>query len=142
MLDSTTDLKSLLKDPSLLVEAAYVNGALTDGDQGTFEVTNPARGDVIANVADVRFLNGINGRIPRVYAKLRSNENGNSQVTDKSVTTILLNPTATDTLSKSKFLRLEIGTSPEVLAYQTKVADYLWFSFTPKVNQLPRLMNG
>ncbi|MEO0372467.1 MAG: NAD-dependent succinate-semialdehyde dehydrogenase [Pseudomonadota bacterium] len=53
MLDSTTDLKSLLKDPSLLVEAAYVNGALTDGDQGTFEVTNPARGDVIANVADL-----------------------------------------------------------------------------------------
>ncbi|MEM7732771.1 MAG: NAD-dependent succinate-semialdehyde dehydrogenase [Pseudomonadota bacterium] len=53
MLDATTDLKSLLKDPSLLVEAAYVNGTLMDGDQGTFEVVNPARGDVIANVADM-----------------------------------------------------------------------------------------
>ncbi|MEL7282511.1 MAG: NAD-dependent succinate-semialdehyde dehydrogenase [Pseudomonadota bacterium] len=53
MLDSTTDLKSLLKDPSLLVEGAYVNGALIDGDDGTFEVVNPARGDVIANVADL-----------------------------------------------------------------------------------------
>ena len=48
-----TDLKSLLKDPSLLVEAAYLDGTWTAGEQGTFEVTNPARGDVIANVADL-----------------------------------------------------------------------------------------
>ena len=52
MLDATTDLKSLLKDPSLLETRAYVNGAFVDGE-GTFEVTNPARGDVIAQVADV-----------------------------------------------------------------------------------------
>ncbi len=52
MLDSKTDLKSLLKDPSLLAEKAYVNGEWIDGDQ-TFDVTNPARGDVIANVADL-----------------------------------------------------------------------------------------
>ena len=48
-----TNLKSLLKDPSLLAEQAYVNGAFTGGAHGTFEVTNPARGDVIANVADM-----------------------------------------------------------------------------------------
>lgn len=48
-----TNLKSLLKDPSLLAEQAYVNGAFTKGAHGTFEVTNPARGDVIANVADM-----------------------------------------------------------------------------------------
>ncbi len=47
-----TDLKSLLKDPSLLSEKSYVGGAWVDGD-GTFPVTNPARGDVIANVADL-----------------------------------------------------------------------------------------
>ncbi|MCR9147594.1 MAG: NAD-dependent succinate-semialdehyde dehydrogenase [Rhodobacteraceae bacterium] len=52
MPDTATDLKTLLKDPSLLAEQAYVNGAWVDGD-GTFEVTNPARGDVIANVADL-----------------------------------------------------------------------------------------
>ena len=48
-----TDLKSLLKDPSLLETRAYVGGKWVDGDQGTFEVTNPARGDVIAKVADL-----------------------------------------------------------------------------------------
>ena len=48
-----TNLKSLLKDPSLLAEKAYVNGAWVDGANGTFEVRNPARGDVIANVADM-----------------------------------------------------------------------------------------
>jgi len=53
MLDQTTDLKSLLKDPSLLVEAAYLAGEWVQGDEGTFDVTNPARGDVIAKVADL-----------------------------------------------------------------------------------------
>ncbi|MFW8594123.1 NAD-dependent succinate-semialdehyde dehydrogenase [Cribrihabitans neustonicus] len=52
MLDDTTDLKSLLKDPSLLETRAYIGGKFTEGD-GTFDVTNPARGDVIAKVADV-----------------------------------------------------------------------------------------
>ena len=32
MLDAKTDLKSLLKDPSLLAEKAYVNGEWIDGD--------------------------------------------------------------------------------------------------------------
>jgi len=48
-----TDLKSMLKDPSLLCERAYINGEWVDGDNGTFEVTNPARGEVIAHVADL-----------------------------------------------------------------------------------------
>ncbi|MCB1343237.1 MAG: aldehyde dehydrogenase family protein, partial [Pseudooceanicola sp.] len=53
MLDATTDLKSLLNDPSLLETRAYIGGKWVDGDNGTFAVTNPARGDVIAKVADV-----------------------------------------------------------------------------------------
>ncbi|WP_170667917.1 NAD-dependent succinate-semialdehyde dehydrogenase [Ruegeria profundi] len=53
MLDATTDLKSLLKNPDLLVTKAYIGGQWVDGDNGTFTVTNPARGDVIAEVADV-----------------------------------------------------------------------------------------
>ncbi len=52
MLDSATDLKSLLNDPTLLETRAYIGGAFVEGD-GTFDVTNPARGDVIAQVADV-----------------------------------------------------------------------------------------
>ena len=53
MLDQTTDLKSLLNDPSLLETRAFVNGQWIEGDDGTFDVTNPARGDVIAEVADL-----------------------------------------------------------------------------------------
>ncbi|GGH33469.1 succinate-semialdehyde dehydrogenase / glutarate-semialdehyde dehydrogenase [Cribrihabitans marinus] len=53
MLDAPTDLKSLLKDPSLLVTQGYVGGQWTDGENGRFDVTNPARGDVVAQVADL-----------------------------------------------------------------------------------------
>ncbi|WP_420568692.1 NAD-dependent succinate-semialdehyde dehydrogenase [Thalassovita sp.] len=54
MLDTKTDLRARLKDPSLLVEKSYAGGAWIDGEGGeTFAVTNPARGDVIANVADL-----------------------------------------------------------------------------------------
>ena len=53
MLDKATDLKSLLKDPSLLATQAYIAGEWVDADNdATYPVTNPARGDVIAEVAD------------------------------------------------------------------------------------------
>ncbi|MBD3664869.1 NAD-dependent succinate-semialdehyde dehydrogenase [Sulfitobacter aestuariivivens] len=53
MTDAKTDLKSLLKDPTLLETRAYIDGAWVDGDDGTFDVLNPARGDVIAKVANL-----------------------------------------------------------------------------------------
>lgn len=91
----------------------------------------------IAPIPDVRFMGGINGRVPRVCRHL----NPESLVDEEAVTTILLNPNARETLSESKFLRLEIGTAPNNWTYQTKIADYLWFSSMPKVNMLPRMMN-
>ena len=54
MLDQPTDLKSLLKDPDLVAERAYLAGEWAEGEGGaSFDVTNPARGDVIARVADI-----------------------------------------------------------------------------------------
>ena len=54
MLDQTTDLRALLTDPALLATQSYVNGDWIDADNGaTFDVANPARGDVIAQVADL-----------------------------------------------------------------------------------------
>ncbi|NNE88039.1 MAG: succinate-semialdehyde dehydrogenase (NADP(+)), partial [Silicimonas sp.] len=54
MLDQQTNLSDLLKDPSLLATKAYVGGEWCDADDGaTFDVSNPARGDVIAQVADL-----------------------------------------------------------------------------------------
>lgn len=117
---------------------------------------------VVAPVNDVRYLGGINGRIPRVYQYLSAMANtstssnntsassssspaavaaGRALLTAKDVTTILLNPTAPDSLSRTVRLRLEIGTGPDTLAYQTKIADYLWFSSSPAVSLLPRVMD-
>ena len=53
MLDEMTNLAGLLKDPDLLATKGYLAGDWVDGASGeTFDVTNPARGDVIAQVAD------------------------------------------------------------------------------------------
>ncbi|WBU64508.1 NAD-dependent succinate-semialdehyde dehydrogenase [Paracoccus aerodenitrificans] len=50
----STDLKMTLNDPSLLETRAFVAGEWIEADDGkTFEVINPARGDVIAEVADL-----------------------------------------------------------------------------------------
>ena len=49
-----TNLRSLLKDPTLLMEKAYVAGEWVDADDGeTFDVVNPARGDVVAEVPNL-----------------------------------------------------------------------------------------
>ena len=54
MRDKPTDLKALLKDPSLLETRGFVAGEWIAADDGaTFEVRNPSRGDVIASVADL-----------------------------------------------------------------------------------------
>ena len=53
MLNEMTNLQSLLKDPSLLATQGYLAGEWTNGEGGaTFQVLNPARGDVVANVAN------------------------------------------------------------------------------------------
>ncbi len=53
MLDHT-NLKSLLKDPSLLATQAFIAGEWVDAPDGkTFDVVNPARGDVIATLPDM-----------------------------------------------------------------------------------------
>ena len=53
MLDQT-NLVNLLSDPSLLCSKAYVAGEWIDAEDGaTFDVTNPARGDVLVKVADM-----------------------------------------------------------------------------------------
>ncbi len=49
-----TNLAKMLKDPSLLRTQAFVEGEWADADNGaTFDVTNPARGDVICTVPDL-----------------------------------------------------------------------------------------
>ncbi len=54
MLDTATNLKDMLADPALLATDAYIAGDWAEADSGArFPVTNPARGDVIAQVPDL-----------------------------------------------------------------------------------------
>ncbi|MBD0864775.1 MAG: aldehyde dehydrogenase family protein, partial [Rhodobacteraceae bacterium] len=53
MLNTPTDLKSLLQDPGLLATQAYIGGVWVDGENGVFDVINPSRGDTVATVADL-----------------------------------------------------------------------------------------
>ncbi|MQQ10389.1 succinate-semialdehyde dehydrogenase [Epibacterium sp. SM1979] len=53
MTQTATDLKSLLADPTLLESRAYVGGQFVDGDLPAFDVVNPARGDVVAQMTDL-----------------------------------------------------------------------------------------
>src|SRR6056297_69148 len=81
---TTTDLKSLLNDPSLLAEKAYVGGQWVDGDNGTFEVTNPARGDVIAHVADLS-----RAQVARAIAEAEAAQRDWAKWTGKERATVL-----------------------------------------------------
>jgi succinate-semialdehyde dehydrogenase / glutarate-semialdehyde dehydrogenase len=50
----TRSLNSILNDPSLFREEAYIGGTWCNADSGKkFQVTNPATGEVIANVSDL-----------------------------------------------------------------------------------------
>ncbi|WP_456389418.1 NAD-dependent succinate-semialdehyde dehydrogenase [Profundibacter sp.] len=54
MLDAKTNLSSLLNDPGLLATKGYVDGEWIDASDGaSFDVSNPARGDVLCAVADL-----------------------------------------------------------------------------------------
>ncbi|OYY21185.1 MAG: succinate-semialdehyde dehydrogenase (NADP(+)) [Polynucleobacter sp. 35-46-11] len=49
-----TDIRQLLKDPSLFNEAAFINGAWFKSNSGkTFAVHNPATGELIADVSNL-----------------------------------------------------------------------------------------
>jgi hypothetical protein len=92
---------------------------------------------IVSDFKDARFMGGANSRIPRVCRYLSPD----SVIDEKSVTSIMINPTAQNTLSESNYIRTAIGTTPDTRIYQTKLADYIWFSQNPKVNMLPHMMN-
>jgi succinate-semialdehyde dehydrogenase / glutarate-semialdehyde dehydrogenase len=54
---TTTNLKNLLKDPTLLCNKAFVAGEWIDANDGaTFNVKNPARGDVLTTLPDLSII--------------------------------------------------------------------------------------
>lgn len=54
--------------------------------------------------------------------------------------TILINPTAGDSLSPNRSLRLALAYANDLSAGKP-LANYIWFTKSPKVNQIPRMIN-
>lgn len=52
----------------------------------------------------------------------------------------MINPTAQDSLSENRALRLALAYADDLYAGKP-VANYLWFSKSPKINQIPRMVN-
>lgn len=53
---------------------------------------------------------------------------------------VLINPTAEDSLSDSRALRLALEYADDLYAGKP-LANYMWFSKSPKVNLIPRMLN-
>lgn len=53
---------------------------------------------------------------------------------------MLINPTSQDSLSESRALRLALEYADDLYVGKP-LANYLWFSKSPKVNQIPRMLN-
>ena len=50
----TTDIRKLLKDPSLFKEEAFINGKWVKSSSGkTFPINNPATNEIIAQVTNL-----------------------------------------------------------------------------------------
>eukprot|EP00903_Cladosiphon_okamuranus_P020354 g18674.t1 len=86
---------------------------------------------VVQREDHVKFGFGASGRAARIAQSL-----GN----EMSTKSVLINPTAEDSLSLSRSLRLALEYADD-LQNGKPLADYLWFSKSPKVNQIPRMVN-
>ena len=84
MANIATNLAKILNDPSLLATKAYVAGKWINANDGaTFAVRNPARGDVICEVADLsrsEVAQAIDAadKSGRAWAKLTAKERANT----------------------------------------------------------------
>ena len=54
--------------------------------------------------------------------------------------TVLVNPTAIDSLSDNRSLRLALEYADDLYAGKP-LANYLWFTKSPKVSLIPRMLN-
>ncbi|CAM9855375.1 unnamed protein product [Discosporangium mesarthrocarpum] len=73
-------------------------------------------------------------------ASARAERIGESLGTKVSSKTVLLNPTAKDSLSGTTALRLALQLADDLYSGKP-LANYFWFSKSPKVNLIPRMVN-
>ncbi|CAN0403512.1 unnamed protein product [Ectocarpus sp. 12 AP-2014] len=86
---------------------------------------------VVQREDHVKFGFGASGRAARIAKSLG---------TEMPTKSVLINPTAEGSLSQSRSLRLALEYADD-LQNGKPLANYLWFSKSPKVNQIPRMVN-
>jgi uncharacterized iron-regulated protein len=94
---------------------------------------------VLAGEERVKFGYGIQERAKRALTTMRKSQSGDSAAPAK-VLSVLLNPTAIDSLSLTMQLRLTLAYG-KFLVDQRPLADFLWFSKSPAVKLLTRPKN-
>ena len=97
---------------------------------------------LLAPESDIKFGLGVEERVKRSVNRVRaaapsSNNNNNNA----KVYSVLLNPSAMDSLSDTAQLRLVLAYGPALLRYQRPLADFLWYSEYPPVRLLTRTKN-
>ena len=139
--DDNTEIKSgnYFADRILFHEAA----ATAVAKYAVFQQQQSSLVITLAPIPDLRYLNGINGRIPRIYQCLTTGSSTSEpSVTDDDVTTILLNPSAAETLSKTRRLRLELGRGPTRYNIKQRLPTICGSAAFPKSVSSRRPMNG
>lgn len=93
---------------------------------------------LLAPESDIKFGLGVEERVKRSLNRVRADSPPSSS--SSRVYSVLLNPSATDSLSDTAQLRLVLAYGP-LLRYQRPLADFLWFSEYPPVRLLTRTKN-
>ncbi len=93
---------------------------------------------LLAPESDIKFGLGVEERVKRSLNRVRADSPPSSS--SSRVYSVLLNPSAADSLSDTAQLRLVLAYGP-LLRYQRPLADFLWFSEYPPVRLLTRTKN-
>lgn len=95
--------------------------------------SSPRRIALLCGEEDVKFGFGVAARLERLAPPSAAEERA------FDVRTVLLNPTAADSMSPTPNLRLALGVSPRTLSESYPIANVIAFSESPPVNLLTRL---
>lgn len=94
---------------------------------------------LLAPESDIKFGLGVEERVKRSVNRVRATAPSSNN--NAKVYSVLLNPSAVDSLSDTAQLRLVLAYGPTLLRYQRPLADFLWYSEYPPVRLLTRTKN-
>ena len=127
-----------------LLQQEYVANQISTASENNVKGTNmPSLVIGICDEEDIKFGFGIEERTKRLLSK-KGEESTNGDASSKSISpsvySILINPSAKDSLSYTTQLRLTLGYG-DSLRRMKPLADYVWFSEYPMTNLLTNMQN-